>query len=83
MSFPEAQKAVTTATKDQFPKSSELKEPLGPHSVRGLRANALSLVSYVKIPVRPWGLQWEGRLGRGIDLVLLLVNRCSPEGILD
>lgn len=35
MTFPEAQKAVTTATKDQFSKPSELKEPLGPHSVRG------------------------------------------------
>lgn len=35
MTFPEAQKAVTTATKDQFPKLSELKELLGPHSVRG------------------------------------------------
>lgn len=67
MSFPEARKAVTTATKDQFSKPSELKEPPGPHSVRGLRANALSLVSYGKLPVRPakMGTSVGGEVGAG------------------
>lgn len=53
MTFPEVQKAVNTATKDQLPNPSELKELVGPHSVRGLRANALSLVSCGKRLIRP------------------------------
>jgi hypothetical protein len=51
---PEAQMAVATAIKVQItrlcgPNPPELKEPIDPHSVRGLRASPHSLVSYGSI----------------------------------